>query len=120
MKSNPFMIRFQVGRTYRLYSPPTSDASVSFINGWMRVKAELSGRTHWGTRTILAELCPSTKETLPPSQRFVRCFVEEGVGEVKEANGLRKCPVEIASIQGIRSKMAKAYAHNEVQDGEVK
>lgn len=124
--ANPYIVRFQVGKTYRLHTSPDFDR---LRGGTLVVKAELKPSDRWGNRILLVDafLDPKTDGTgnpvrIPIGSAYFetelhlgsRCFVEEGYATRTDSFGSRTIPAEVATLQGIYPDFAKAYAIDEV------
>ncbi len=116
MSANPYIVRFVVGKSYRLHTSPSMP---QYRSGTIVVKAEIAPRDKWGNRTLLVDAFLNAKDggRGHDSLLGVKCFVEEGYSETKDAYGIRTIPAEIAAIQGVYPDSAKAYANAEVHRG---
>jgi hypothetical protein len=83
----------------------------------MKVISELKPIDQWGNRIILADFefdPPMDRDgSIITAMKGARAFVEEGISELADSFGVRKIPVEIASLQGIYPLYGKAYALDE-------
>ena len=111
MPTNPFIMRFRNGATYRLRSSPDFPR---LLGGTMTVRSEIKPTDQWGNRIILADFMLHYPDGRIGTKLAARCFVEEGYDTFKDAYGERQIPVEIAALQGIYPNFAKAYAMDEV------
>ena len=116
MASNPFMVRFQIGATYRLRTSPDLPM---MLGGKMTVRSEIKPTDQWGNRIILADFMLTYPDGRIGTILAARCFVEEGYVSLKDAYGERQIPVEIAALQGIYPNFAKAYAIDGVAAAKV-
>lgn len=111
---NTLTHRFKIGGTYRLR---TSTDHPNYVGGTMKVIAELKPTDQWGNRILLADFDfdpPMTRDGASiTSMKGARAFVEEGYTEFKDSFGVRKMPVEIASLQGIYPLYGKANSIDE-------
>ena len=111
---NTLTHRFRIGGTYRLRTTPDHPR---YLGGTMKVVAELKPRDRWGNRIILADFRfnpPFVRDGATiTAMNGARAFVEEGVSEFTDSFGVRKLPVEIASLQGVYPNYGKAYAIDE-------
>lgn len=110
---SPYTLRFQVGKTYRLY---TSSDFNRLRGGILVVKAELKAADTWGNRILLVDAYLSPKgDPNGPKEPFLgsRCFVEEGYAPFMDSFGSRTIPSEVATLQGVYPDLAKAYALDE-------
>lgn len=111
MQTNPFIMRFRNGATYRLRSSPDFPR---LLGGTMTVRSEIKPTDQWGNRIILADFMLTYPDGRIGTKLSARCFVEEGYATFTDSYGERKIPVEIAALQGIYPNFAKAYAIDEV------
>lgn len=111
--SNPYIVRFTVGKSYRLRTSPDLPNSRS---GFITIRAELYPRDQWGNRILLADahLDGLSPNDAPTNLLGARCFVEEGFAEERDAYGVRTIPVEIATLQGVYPHFAKSYANADI------
>ena len=107
MQTNPFIMRFRNGATYRLRSSPDFPR---LLGGTMTVRSEIKPTDQWGNRIILADFMLTYPDGRIGTKLSARCFVEEGYATFTDSYGERKIPVEIAALQGIYPNFAKAYA----------
>lgn len=115
MATDPYIVRFTVGCTYRLH---TSRTLPSLCGGTLEVKAELKPRDQWGNRVLLADVRLAPKEGGKARELLgVRCFVEEGVSTRRNAYGPVSIPVEVATVPGLDPDRAKSYANEESHRG---
>lgn len=116
MQTNPFIMRFRNGATYRLRSSPDFPR---LLGGTMTVRSEIKPTDQWGNRIILADFMLTYPDGRIGTKLSARCFVEEGYATFTDSYGERKIPVEIAALQGIYPNFAKAYAIDEVAADKV-
>ena len=111
--ANPYTLRFQVGKSYRLHTSPDFNR---LRGGCLTVIAELSPRDQWGNRILLvdAHLDHTKVDGGTTDLLGCRCFVEEGYAESVGVYGSRTIPVEIATLQGTYPSFAKAYANADI------
>ena len=112
--SNPYIVRFQVGKSYRLHTSPDFDRLRS---GYLVVKAELKPIDQWGNRILLVDAYLDQRggcEGAVECHLGARCFVEEGYATRTDSFGSRTVHSEVAALQGIYPDFAKAYAIDEV------
>lgn len=111
MTSNPFIMRFRFGASYRLR---TSSDFPRLLDGTMTVRSEIKPTDQWGNRVILADFRLRFPDDHWETRLAARCFVEEGYSTFKDSYGERQIHVEIAALQGIYPFFAKAYALDEI------
>ena len=111
MNTNPYIMRFRIGATYRLRSSPDFPRS---LGGTMTVRSEIKPTDQWGNRIILADFSLIYPDGRMETRHSARCFVEEGYASFKDAYVERQIPVEIAALQGIYPNFAKAHAVDEI------
>lgn len=116
MQTNPFIMRFRNGATYRLRSSPDFP---KMLGGTMTVRSEIKPTDQWGNRIFLADFELCYPDGHWESRRAARCFVEEGYATFTDSYGERKIPVEIANLQGMYPYYGKAYAIDEMAATEV-
>ena len=107
MQTNPFIMRFRNGATYRLRSSPDFPR---LLGGTMTVRSEIKPTDRWGNRIILADFRLVYPDGHTENRMAARCFVEEGCASVVDSYGERVVDTEIAQLQGIYPNYAKAYA----------
>lgn len=111
MQTDPFIMRFRNGATYRLRSSPDFPR---MLGGTMTPRSVIKPTDQWGNRIILADFALTYPDGHTENRLAARCFVEEGYASFKDAYGERQIPVEIAALQGIYPNFAKAYAVDEI------
>ena len=91
MPTNPFIMRFRNGATYKLRSSPDFPR---LLGGTMTVRSEIKPTDQWGNRIILADFMLHYPDGRIGTKLAARCFVEEGYATFKDAYGERQIPVE--------------------------
>lgn len=111
MPTNPFIMRFRIGATYRFRTSPDFPR---LLDGTMTVRSEIKPTDQWGNRVVLADVRLRFPDGRWETRLSARCFVEEGYSTFKDSYCERQIPMEIAALQGIYPFFAKAYAIDEI------
>ena len=111
---NTLTHRFRIGGTYRLRTSPEHP---KYLGGTMKILSEIKPTDQWGNRIILADFNfdpPMERDgNIVAAMKGARAFVEEGYTEFMDSFGVRKIPVEIATLQGVWPLYGKAYSLDE-------
>ena len=111
---NPYTIRFQIGKSYRLHTSPDFNR---LRGGHIVVRAELKPTDQWGTRILLVDAYLDPKDGKTGATELhlgSRCFVEDCHATLTDSFGSHTKPAEVATLQGVYPDFAKAYSVDEI------